>query len=121
MASRPDLAVMFVISGWCHQPSEDAWLELQAWDSGEIQAAVEEKGPAGFKSWLTKMGKGLGRKGARCWMPTRFALTGSLHGCELPQLVALLLAEDGDVADKSLIVPIAERMDQLRAFVSEQH
>ena len=93
---------------------------LQAWDSGELKAAIDEKGPAGFKSWLNKMGKGLGRKGARCWMPTRLAITGSLHGCELPQLVALLLAEDEDIADRSLIVPLGDRMEQLRSYVSSQ-
>ena len=95
-----------------------AW---QAWESGELQAAMQEKGPAGFKSWLNKMGKGMGRKGKRCWMPARVALTGSMHGCELPQLVSLLLAEDGDIADKSLIVPLGDRMEQLKAFLAEQH
>ena len=44
-----------------------------------------------------------------------------MHGCELPQLLSLLLAEDGDTADKSLIVPRGDRMEQVKVFLAEQH
>ena len=44
-----------------------------------------------------------------------------MHGCELLQLVSLLLVEDGDTADTNFIVPRGNRMEQLKAFLAEQH
>lgn len=46
--------------------------------------------PEGFKSTLQIVGREQGRKGKELFMPVRAALTGRLHGPELPMLAELL-------------------------------
>ena len=51
---------------------------VDAHDSGELGSALKD-GEAGFGKWLKALGKDQGRKGKRLFMPTRVALTGSMH------------------------------------------
>lgn len=51
---------------------------VDAHDSGELASALKD-GEAGFGKWLKALGKEQGRKGKRLFMPTRVALTGSMH------------------------------------------
>ena len=51
---------------------------VDAHDSGELASALKD-GEAGFGKWLKALGKDQGRKGKRLFMPTRVALTGSMH------------------------------------------
>ena len=89
---------------------------LAAYDSGELKAAID-KGPSGYKSWLKGVGKEQNRKGKHLFMPMRVALTGSQHG---PEVLALLAAEDGDIKDASAIVPLSDRIQQLREWQARQ-
>lgn len=90
---------------------------LQAYDSGALQEALQD-GPAGFKKWIKAVGKDQGRKGKRLFMPLRLAFTGIDHGPELPHIVHMLLLENGEVAAGDAYVPLAARMDRLRATVA---
>ncbi len=51
---------------------------MDAHESGELTSALKD-GEAGFGKWLKALGKEQGRKGKRLFMPTRVALTGSMH------------------------------------------
>ena len=51
---------------------------VEAHDSGELERVLND-GEEGFNKWLKALGKGQGRKGKRMFMPTRVALTGSMH------------------------------------------
>jgi glutamyl-tRNA synthetase len=51
---------------------------LAAYDSGELQQAVEGADDA-YKGWVKALGKAQKRKGKRLFMPLRLALTGSTH------------------------------------------
>ena len=51
---------------------------VEAHDSGALESALKD-GEAGFKKWLKALGKEQDRKGKRLFMPTRVALTGSMH------------------------------------------
>ena len=42
---------------------------------------------------------------------------GSMHGPDVGSLLAMLALEDGDVAEKAAYVPLADRMERLRAAV----
>ncbi len=42
------------------------------------------------KAWLTRVGKETGTKGKELYMPVRAALTGNLHGPELPLVIEIL-------------------------------
>jgi glutamyl/glutaminyl-tRNA synthetase len=53
---------------------------VEAHDSGSLAEALKD-GEAGFKKWLKALGKEQSRKGKRLFMPTRVALTGSMHVC----------------------------------------
>lgn len=51
---------------------------VDAHGSGELASALKD-GEPGFGKWLKALGKEQGRKGKRLFMPTRVALTGSMH------------------------------------------
>lgn len=91
---------------------------IEAQESGALQEALKD-GPAGFKKWLKALGKEQGRKGKRLFMPMRIALTGADHGPELPELVNMLLLEDGEVQpDGSGYVNLGQRMKTLKEAVA---
>ena len=51
---------------------------VEAYDSGALNNALKD-GEQGFGKWLKALGKETERKGKRLFMPTRVALTGSMH------------------------------------------
>jgi glutamyl-tRNA synthetase len=94
-------------------------LALQAYDSGELTKAAQEGNDA-FKGWAKALGKAQGRKGKRLFMPLRIALTGSMQGPEVGDVLHLLSLEDADVADRTAFVPLPARMDQLREWLASR-
>lgn len=92
---------------------------VSAYESGELNEALQD-GAAGFKKWIKALGKSLDRKGKRLFMPARIALTGRMQGPDVGELLELLSLENGDVADKSIYIPLTERMAMLKAWLGEQ-
>ena len=70
------------------------------------------------QAWIKSLGKAQGRKGKRLFMPLRIALTGNMHGPDVGEILALLAAEDGDVAAPGALVPLPQRMERLRAWLA---
>lgn len=99
--------------------AEVASTVLSAYESGEITEAIGQ-GPDGYKKWIKGVGKALGRKGKRLFMPARIALTGRMQGPDVGEVLALLAKENGDVADKDAYVPLSERMAMLKAWLAEE-
>jgi glutamyl-tRNA synthetase len=91
----------------------------QAYDSGDLEKVISEGNDA-FKGWAKALGKEQTRKGKRLFMPLRIALTGSMQGPEVGEILHLLSLEDGDVADTSAYVPLPARMQMLRDFVASR-
>lgn len=92
---------------------------LEAHESGELAEAAS-LGVDGYKKWINGVGKAQGRKGKRLFMPARVALTGRMQGPDVGEVLGMLELENGDVADKSKYVPIAERMERLKGWVMSQ-
>ena len=92
---------------------------LAAYDSGKLAEAVKD-GPEGYKKWIKGVGKEMGRKGKRLFMPMRIAFTGSQEGPEVGEVLHLLSIEDGDVKDTDAYVPLIKRMDTLREWSTRQ-
>ncbi len=90
---------------------------LAAWDAGELGPAAAGE-PGAFKAWAKALGKAQKRKGKRLFMPLRIALTGSMAGPDVGELLALLALEQGDVAEHGAYVPLAERIAALRAWAA---
>ncbi|KIZ03334.1 glutamyl-tRNA synthetase [Monoraphidium neglectum] len=100
--------------------AEVAQAVVAASDSGELAAAVAA-GHDGYKKWVNSVGKAQKRKGKRLFMPMRVAFTGRMQGPDVGDLLpALALAGDGDVAESSSLVPLAQRVEQLREWVGKQ-
>jgi glutamyl-tRNA synthetase len=87
---------------------------VAAADAGEFPAA----GGDAFKAWLKALGKATARKGKRLFMPARVALTGRAHGPEVAEVLALLDAARGEVAEAGALVPLEGRIDALRAWLA---
>ncbi|CAD7695641.1 unnamed protein product, partial [Ostreobium quekettii] len=96
---------------------EVAMAVVAAYDDGSLQGALEDNA-AGFSPWVKKTGKELDRKGKRLFMPLRIALTGSMQGPDIGKLLAMLGSESGEVAERSTIVSLGERMGALRSWLS---
>jgi glutamyl-tRNA synthetase len=92
---------------------------VAAHESGALATAVAG-GVDGFKDWVKALGKEQGRKGKRLFMPVRLALTGSMQGPDVGEQLALLAAEDGDVAEAGAYVPLDARIAALKAWLAEQ-
>eukprot|EP00884_Botryococcus_braunii_P019045 jgi/Botrbrau1/5824/Bobra.0366s0009.1 len=92
---------------------------LQAYDSGELGKAASEGNDA-FKAWAKALGKEQSRKGKRLFMPLRIALTGSMQGPEVGEVLHLLSLEDADVADVAAYVQLSSRMDLLRQWLASR-
>lgn len=92
---------------------------VDAHDSGELASALKD-GEAGFGKWLKALGKEQGRKGKRLFMPTRVALTGSMHGPEIGGVLELLENENGDVSESSNFVALEDRISILKDWLSHQ-
>jgi glutamyl-tRNA synthetase len=93
---------------------------LASYDSGDLATAIAA-GHDGYKKWINGIGKALGRKGKRLFMPARIALTGRMQGPDVGEVLSMLALEDGDVVgDKGLYVALPERMERLRAWHQAQ-
>lgn len=95
------------------------WGYEQAYDSGKL-GEIASAGNDAFKAWAKGLGKEQGRKAKRLFMPLRIALTGSMQGPEVGEVLHLLSLEDGDVADVDAYVPLSGRMDQLRKWLASR-
>ena len=73
-----------------------------------------------IKGLIKSVGKELKRKGKRIFMPYRIALTGRLQGPELSKILKLVNAEKGEVSHLGTFVPLASRMETLKAWLQEQ-
>lgn len=93
---------------------------VAAFDAGELSGDVLK--PEGYKTWVKAVGKAQERKGKRLFMPLRLALTGATAGAEVgDQLEILTLAaKDGVIADKSAVVSLEQRVENLRSWLEEQ-
>ena len=94
---------------------------LAALQSGELATTVAT--PGAFKTWMKALGKETGRKGHALYMPVRIALTGSMRGPDVGDLLAVLaLAADqgkGGVAEKGVVVPLEERGRRLKEWMEK--
>lgn len=95
----------------------DAVLAADA--SGELAAAIQA-GHDGFKKFANAIGKAQKRKGKRLFMPLRVAFTGAMAGPDVGDVLALLASEDNDVKDRSQLVTLSQRMQQLKAWRDAQ-
>lgn len=90
---------------------------LQAHDSGALGAALAA-GPDGYKAWTKGVGKALGRKGRRLFMPLRLALTGSMQGPEVGAMLATLgLVQPDELGPGVPFVDLGQRMAALQAWL----
>merc|ERR1712151_1015857 len=81
-------------------------------ENGELKAAVAE---GKFQNLVKEIGKELGRKGKRLFMPVRVALTARMQGPDVGDVLALLsVAEDGGAAADKL-VSLDARIEALKA------
>ncbi|CAL8466948.1 g6484 [Coccomyxa elongata] len=99
--------------------AEVAQAVVAAFDSGELPAAVAE-GADAYKGWVKGLGKAQKRKGKRLFMPLRVALTGTSHGPDVADVLALLALEDGDVKEEGALVPLSQRIEILRGWLAKQ-
>eukprot|EP00195_Chlamydomonas_chlamydogama_P008719 CAMPEP_0202895532 /NCGR_PEP_ID=MMETSP1392-20130828/4706_1 /ASSEMBLY_ACC=CAM_ASM_000868 /TAXON_ID=225041 /ORGANISM="Chlamydomonas chlamydogama, Strain SAG 11-48b" /LENGTH=557 /DNA_ID=CAMNT_0049580563 /DNA_START=37 /DNA_END=1710 /DNA_ORIENTATION=- len=90
---------------------------VAAADSGDLGKALEG-GHDGFKSWVNSVGKAQKRKGKRLFMPIRIALTGRMQGPDVGDQLEILGLEKGDVAAGVEYVPLAQRVEKLRAWAA---
>ena len=71
-----------------------------------------------LQTWVTAIGKAQKRKGKRLFMPMRIAFTGRMAGPDVGDQLELLALESGDVADAAAYVPLAKRMETLKAWAT---
>lgn len=90
---------------------------LRSYASGEVEAALKQ-GHEGYKAWVTAIGKAQKRKGKRLFMPMRIAFTGRMAGPDVGDQLELLALESGDIADAAAYVPLAQRMETLKAWAA---
>lgn len=90
---------------------------LAGYDSGELVKAAEG-GHDTYKKFINGIGKAQKRKGKRLFMPLRVALTGRMQGPDVGEVLSLLLAEQGNVVDRSKYVDLPSRIERLRKHVA---
>jgi len=93
---------------------------LAAHDSSDLATAIAS-GHDGFKDWLKGVGKEMGRKGKRLFMPMRIAFTGKMQGPDVgEQLGVMAKLDKNELVDAGVYVDLGERMERLRNWVSTQ-
>ena len=92
---------------------------MQAKDANTLREVLEQ-GPEAYDAWVKGIGKKYKIKGKNMWMPFRLFLTGSLQGAELAPLMATLALEDQDVKDRDAYVPVSQRVEIVRNWLSHQ-
>lgn len=83
------------------------------YESGEMPLEADK-----FKAFVKSIGKETDRKGKRLFMPCRIALTGSMKGPEVGEVLSILKLADGEVTEKAGLVNLEERMRQLKDTVA---
>lgn len=81
--------------------------------NGELMAAALEEG-GGFKAFIKKIGERTGTKGKKLFMPVRIALTGSMKGPEVGDVVRMVTCAEEESLHLDDMVGIDARMAQLR-------
>ncbi|KAG6548554.1 hypothetical protein Mapa_010042 [Marchantia paleacea] len=96
--------------------SEVAQAVLAAYDSGDVQAAIDG-GHDTWQKWVKSVGKALKRKGKKLFMPIRILLTGRMQGPDIGTTLALLKEGEssGIVTAHAALVPLKQRIEILRA------
>jgi len=85
---------------------------LESAAAGELNDDVQ-RDEALWKAYIKSLGKALGRKGKRLFMPLRLALTGQLQGPDVGAVLRLMkAAEDEGVVVKGM-VPLEKRIAEL--------
>mmetsp|Transcript_43703 Transcript_43703/g.109640 ORF Transcript_43703/g.109640 Transcript_43703/m.109640 type:complete len:580 (-) Transcript_43703:156-1895(-) len=125
--AEPELASLLaypleetVASDACKPIVEDNLKELAdvvlaKYDAGELETTIKE---GGMKKWIKALGKEMGIKGKRLFMPLRVALTGKMAGPDIGEQLAVLALEDGDV--DAPVARLADRMEALRKWSASQ-
>lgn len=108
------------VSGWlpvqppCTLPAPPPWHHPSAFSLAPYPRIPPSPSP--YQSWINGVGKAQKRKGKRLFMPMRVALTGRMAGPDVGEQLGLLALEAGDVADAAAYVPLAQRLERLRAW-----
>jgi len=90
---------------------------LALYDNGQVPSGGEgDEFDATWKAMVKSLGKATGRKGKGLFMPLRLALTGNVSGPDVGVQLKVVCAAGGAMAH---VVPLAERMAQLRAWASD--
>ena len=92
---------------------------MQAADADKLRSVLDA-GADSYAAWVKGIGKKYKVKGKNMWMPFRLCLTGSLQGAELSPLLACLELENNDVKDRSIYVPLSQRIEILRKWAEAQ-
>jgi len=71
------------------------------------------------KKWIMAQGKAMTRKGKGLFMPMRIALTGRMQGPEVPAVLSMLVAVEGEAAEGAGFVNLDARMAELKAWATE--
>mmetsp|Transcript_30628 Transcript_30628/g.99574 ORF Transcript_30628/g.99574 Transcript_30628/m.99574 type:complete len:549 (-) Transcript_30628:124-1770(-) len=90
---------------------------VNAHEAGELQQAVAD---GDWKGWTKAVGKATGRKGKNLFMPLRVALTGRMQGPDVGQVLSLLAGAEGAVARTEALVPLDERVAQLKGWAEQR-
>jgi glutamyl-tRNA synthetase len=101
---------------------EDAYGEIvqavvEGFESGELAKVVAD---GEFKGWMMGVGKALGRKGKRLFMPMRIALTGRMQGPDVGEVLSILALAEGQVAEEGALMLLPERVAALKAWAAAE-
>ncbi|KAK3257933.1 hypothetical protein CYMTET_33000 [Cymbomonas tetramitiformis] len=90
---------------------------LEAHESGELARVAQEKD---WKGWTKGLGKELGRKGKRLFMPLRILITGRMQGPDVGEQLSLLSIGEGEVVEEGLFMTLDERMATLKTVATDK-
>lgn len=87
-------------------------------EAGEVPSPSDADFDAQWKALVKSVGKDLGRKGKRLFHPTRVAVTGRMSGPDIGE--QLKLVNKAEPLGLGGVVPLAQRFEQLAAWLSAQ-
>eukprot|EP01023_Acetabularia_acetabulum_P060068 TRINITY_DN721_c0_g3_i1.p1 TRINITY_DN721_c0_g3~~TRINITY_DN721_c0_g3_i1.p1 ORF type:complete len:564 (+),score=107.05 TRINITY_DN721_c0_g3_i1:56-1693(+) len=93
---------------------------IELYDSGAFVEAIQGEGGS-FKKLLKDVGKEMGRKGKRLFMPLRICMTGRMGGPDVGQILRMLLVFEqiGVIQNKEEYKSLQQRIERLRKWVSD--
>ena len=108
-------------SGGASKVVEDEYGEIvtavvEGFESGALPGAIAA---GDFKGWVNGVGKALGRKGKRLFMPMRIALTGRMQGPDVGEVLSILALAEGQVTEEGALMLLPERVAALKAWAAE--